>query len=109
MPFLIIAFDHPDQDAQREAVREAHRAHLAALGDRLLASGALLADDGVSIIGGASLIDTESEEEARCFEQDDPYARAGIRASVQVVRWRLRWWCGEFQAGGWRPSEGLSA
>ena len=101
MPFLIVAFDHPAMEVQREAIREAHRAHLASMGGRLLASGALLADDGATIIGGTSLMDTEDEEEARRFEREDPYAKAGIRASVQVIRWRLRWWCGEFQAGGW--------
>ncbi|MEL6980067.1 MAG: YciI family protein [Pseudomonadota bacterium] len=36
MPFLIIAYDHPGKEAEREAVRAAHRAYLASFGTRLL-------------------------------------------------------------------------
>jgi uncharacterized protein len=105
MPFLIIAEDHPGMEAEREGVREAHRAHLAAAGERLLLSGALLAGDGGTVVGGASLLDTDDEAEARAFEADDPYARAGIRAKVTVVRWRLRWRRGRFAAEGFRGDD----
>ncbi|PID61607.1 MAG: hypothetical protein CSB44_06115 [Gammaproteobacteria bacterium] len=104
MPYLILAFDHPHMDEARENVREAHRAHLASQGARLLASGALLEEDSGTIIGGASLLDTEDAEEARTFEADDPYARAGIRKDVTIVPWRLRWWRGMFDADGWRST-----
>lgn len=100
MPYLIIAKDHPGKEAERESIREAHRRHLASAGKKLLASGALLSEDGKAIIGGASLLDSEDEEEARRFEADDPYAKAGIRAEVNIIRWRLRWWRGLFSADG---------
>ena len=100
MPYLILAEDRPGMDSERERVREAHRAHLAAAGEGLLASGAILAEDGVTVVGGASLLDTDDEAAARAFEADDPYAAAGIRAKVTVVRWRLRWWRGAFRADG---------
>jgi uncharacterized protein YciI len=103
MPFLIIAYDHPGVNAKREELREAHRAHLAAQGAKLLASGALLGKDG-SIEGGASLLDTEDPDEAAQFEAQDPYAKAGVRARVEIVRWRLRWWVGQFNPGGHRLS-----
>lgn len=106
MPYLIIAYDHPGMEARREAVRDAHRAHLAGQGARLLASGALMGADGVSIEGGASLLDTEDRAEAVRFEAEDPYAKAGIRARVEIVPWRLRWCMGQFDAGGHRPSGG---
>lgn len=105
MPYLIIAHDHDGKDAEREAVREAHRAYLASFGTKLLASGALLADDGKTIIGGASLLDTEDRDEAIRFEADDPYAKANIRATVDIVPLRLRWWTGSFDAAGHRPSK----
>lgn len=104
MPYLIIAYDKPGMDARREAVRDAHRAHLAAQGRKLLASGALLGGDGRTIEGGASLLDTENYDEAVRFEAEDPYAEAGIRARVKIVPWRLRWWMGQFDADGHRPS-----
>ena len=63
------------------------------------------ADDGKTIIGGASLLDTEDRDEAIRFEADDPYAKANIRATVDIVPLRLRWWTGSFDAAGHRPSK----
>ena len=57
MPYLILAHDHEGMEAEREEVRDAHRTHLAAQSRKLLASGALLALDGRTVIGGASLFD----------------------------------------------------
>lgn len=102
MPYLILARDHEGMEAKREEVRDAHRIHLAAQGKKLLSSGALLAADGETVIGGASLLDTENYEEAARFEAEDPYAKAGIRARIEIVEWRLRWWLGQFDAGGHR-------
>ena len=105
MAFLIMAYDHPGIEAKREEVREAHRDYLAAAGARLLASGALLAEDGKTIVGGASLLDTDDYDEAVRFEAEDPYAKGGLRKSVTITRWRLRWWLGAFEAQGHRPSD----
>jgi len=104
MPFLITAYDHPEKETERENVRQAHREYLASFGKRLLASGALLDEAGENIVGGASLFDTDDRDEALRFEAEDPYAKAGIRADVKVVQWRLRWWVGEFDANGHKPS-----
>ena len=103
MPYLILAHDHEGMEAKREEVRDAHRTHLAAQGRKLLASGALLALNGRTVIGGASLFDTDNYDEAARFEAEDPYAKAGIRARVEIVEWRLRWWLGQFSADGHRP------
>src|SRR5262249_55897179 len=104
MPYLIIAHDHPGMDAKREELREAHHAHLAAQGAKLLVSGALFSENGNSVEGGASLLDTEDFDEAVRFEAQDPYAKAGIRARVEIVKWRLRWWVGQFKTEGHHPS-----
>ncbi len=104
MPYLIIAHDKPGMEAKREELRAAHRSYLAAQGKKLLASGALLSEDGSNIQGGASLLDTEDLNEAVRFEAQDPYAKAGIRSRVEVIQWRLRWWVGQFKADGYRPS-----
>jgi len=105
MPYLIAAYDHPDKQSEREAVRQAHRDYLVSFGKRLLASGALLDEAGEEIVGGASLFDTEDWEEAVRFEAEDPYAKADIRAEVKITKWRLRWWVGEFDASGHKPSK----
>jgi len=104
MPFLITAYDHPNKEIEREEVRQAHRDYLASFGKRLLSSGALLDEAGENIVGGATLFDTDNREEALLFEAEDPYAKAGIRSKVRVTQWRLRWWNGEFDANGHKPS-----
>ncbi|MFQ6575172.1 YciI family protein [Pseudomonas sp. UM16] len=105
MPYLIIALDHEAMEDARERVRHAHRAYLASYGERLLSSGAILDEAGEIIIGGASLIDTESRSEAIAFEANDPYAKAGIRAHVEIIHWRLRWRMGQFNEGGHHPKK----
>ena len=105
MPFLITAYDHPNKEAEREEVRQSHRDYLASFGKQLLASGALLNETGDKIVGGASLFDSDDRDEALRFELEDPYAKAGIRADVKIVQWRLRWWIGEFDSDGHKPSE----
>ena len=49
MPYLITAYDHPNMEAEREEVRQAHRNYLASFGKRLLASGALLDASGTPL------------------------------------------------------------
>ena len=83
-------------ERKRETCREQHRAHLKSAGKMLLASGALLADDGVTIIGGISLLDTDSRAVAEKFAFKDPYEKNGIRKETKIIRWRKRWFNGDF-------------
>lgn len=96
MPYLIYAIDFPNKEQKREDVRQAHRDFLKSYHTKILASGALLGEDEKTIIGGISLLDTDSREEAEQFAYDDPYAKAGIRAQTSIHRWRKRWWNGFF-------------
>ena len=96
MPYLIYAIDKENVDSLREKLRSAHRAHLESVGSRLLASGALLSDDGSEIIGGISLLDTNNREDAEKFAKEDPYSQENIRKNVHIIRWRRRWLDGKF-------------
>lgn len=96
MPYLIYALDLPGMEQKRESARQAHRDFLKSYGAKVLASGALLDEDGKTIIGGVSLVDTDSRVEAERFAYDDPYAKAGIRDQTSIHRWRKRWWSGLF-------------
>jgi hypothetical protein len=96
MCYLIYALDFKDMDEVREKIRSAHREHLRKIGKKLLASGALLDEDGSTVIGGISLIDTNDYTEAEQFASQDPYHKAGIRKETKILKWRRRWWCGEF-------------
>ena len=75
MPYLILAHDHEGMEAKREEVRDAHRTHLAAQGRKLFASGALLALDGRTVIGGASLFDTDNYERPLASRRKIPTPR----------------------------------
>ena len=96
MPFLIFALDHDGKSEVRENLRQAHRDHVSKAGKKLLTAGALLADDKTTVIGGISLLDTDSREEAEKFAYEDPYEKAGIRKQTMILRWRRRWLDGEF-------------
>lgn len=96
MPYLIYAIDHPGMETKREAIRQAHRDYLKSYGAKILASGALLDEDGKTVIGGISLLDTESRKEAEDFAYNDPYSQADIRAETLIHLWRRRWWEGLF-------------
>lgn len=97
MPFIIYVIDQEGVSDRRESLREAHRAHLRAQGKKLLSSGALLSDDGKEVIGGLSILDTDSHIEAERFAHEEPYAIAGIRKTTEIRRWRKRWVDGEFK------------
>ena len=67
MAYLIYAIDHEGMHNNREEIREAHRNHLRSIGIKLLASGALLAEDGQTVLGGISLVDTDDYADAERF------------------------------------------
>ncbi|WP_119165882.1 YciI family protein [Algihabitans albus] len=68
----VLAYDHSGKGREREDAGAEHRAYPASFGKRLLASAALLGDDGQTIAGGASLLDRQSNEEAVRFEAEAP-------------------------------------
>ena len=96
MPYLIQTRDHIEINDRRETLRNEHRAHLADYGNLILASGAILADDGETIVGGMTILDTDDRAEAENFAASDPYATAGLHAHTMIVKWRKRWWDGGF-------------
>ena len=88
MLFVIHCLDKPDHQAVRAANRDAHLAYLAPLGDRVLAAGPTLTDDGTAMTGSLLIIDFEDRTAAERFVADDPYAKAGLFERVDVSRWR---------------------
>lgn len=85
--FAIHCIDKPASGGLRTATRPAHLAHLDTVGDRLLVAGPLLDDEG-SPIGSLLIIDFDDRKAAIQFAADDPYALAGLFASVAVTAWR---------------------
>lgn len=88
MPYAILTTDKPDSAQVRAKMRDAHLKYLDANLQRLLAAGALTADDGTGGQGGILIVDTEDRKEAEAFIAGDPFTKAGLFAKVTVSRWR---------------------
>ena len=88
MLFIATCLDKPESLDKRLANRPAHLAYLEGLGDKVRAAGALLADDLKTPTGSMLIFSGESEAEIRAILDADPYAQAGLFASVTVKPWR---------------------
>jgi uncharacterized protein len=88
MPYFAIhCIDKPMQRDLRAATRPDHLAYLRDALASILVAGPLLDDDGVAI-GSMLLMDFPDRKAAVAFAAGDPYARAGLFASVAVTPWR---------------------
>jgi uncharacterized protein YciI len=85
--FAIHCIDKPDSHALRAETRAAHLAHVETVLDRLVVAGPLLDMEGRPM-GSLLIIDFPSRKEAIEFAAADPYAQAGLFASVAVTAWR---------------------
>lgn len=85
--FAIHCIDKPLQQALRAATRPDHLAYLESALDQVVVAGPLLDDEGAPI-GSMLLMDFPDRRAAVAFAADDPYARAGLFASVAVTAWR---------------------
>ncbi len=83
MHFVALCLDKPNSLATR---LENRPAHLAFLGDKpevVKLAGPFL-DSAGQPCGSMLVLDCPNEESARAFLQNDPYARAGLFASVEL-------------------------
>ncbi|WP_339707389.1 YciI family protein [uncultured Sphingosinicella sp.] len=85
--FAIHCIDKPASSDLRAATRPTHLEYLERVGDRLLVAGPLLDEEGRPI-GSLLIIDFDDRKAAIQFAADDPYALAGLFASVAVTAWR---------------------
>jgi len=83
MLFAFMLADAPGVAALRAEVRPAHKAHLAAVAERIAFAGPLLADDGDTWLGTAVLLQAPDREAARAVLTADRYA------DVEVHPWRF--------------------
>ena len=85
--FAIHCIDKPGSTDLRAATRPEHLNYINAVADRIVASGPLLGLDGAPM-GSLLIIDFADRKAAIQFAADDPYALAGLFASVAVTAWR---------------------
>jgi uncharacterized protein YciI len=85
--YVLVCNDKPDSLELRLANREAHLAYARGFADRLKVAGPLL-DEAGNMAGSLLILEAESLDDARAFNLDDPYQKAGLFASVQVTAFK---------------------
>lgn len=85
--FAIHCIDKPDSGELRAATRAEHLAHIDGVADQVLVAGPLLDLEGKPM-GSLLIIDFAERKDAVAFAAADPYALAGLFASVAVTAWR---------------------
>ncbi len=84
MHYIIHCLDKPGALPVRLENYTAHRAYLAEAPVKIVISGPLVADDNETMIGSCFLIEADSKDAAAAFNAADPFAKAGVWASVNV-------------------------
>ncbi len=88
MPYFAIhCIDKPHAQELRAQTRAAHLEYVQTVKDDLLVVGPLLDNDGQPM-GSLLIIDFPDRKAAIEFAARDPYAEAGLFASVAVTAWR---------------------
>ena len=86
MIYALICTDKPDHLQVRMDNRPAHLEFLNGLGERLKGAGPFLGADGKPS-GSLVLIDCTDMDDAKATAALDPYAKAGLFASVDIRPW----------------------
>ncbi len=86
MRYALICHDKPGALQTRTDNRAAHLAHIAATGVVELAGPFL--DEAGDMCGSLLILDVPDLAAARAWADADPYARAGLFASVSITAWK---------------------
>ncbi len=87
MFYALICTDNPNSLDLRLANRPDHVAYLKSLGDTLVLAGPFTKDDGETMNGSLIVVEAPSREAAKKIADGDPFAKAGLFASVEVRPW----------------------
>ncbi len=88
MLFVMICTDKPEHLSVRQQNRPAHLAYLSQFEDTLFAAGPTFAADGTTMNGSVLILDFPDLSKAEAFAAGDPYAKAGLFASVEIRPWK---------------------
>lgn len=88
---LFHALDKPGTTALRDALREAHRAHIRISEPkcRCVMGGPQLSFPDDIMRGTALVFEAPDPDTVQAFMADDPYVLAGLFASVSIFVWRI--------------------
>ena len=87
MLFALICADKPNSLDLRMKERPDHLAWLTSLGEALKTAGPFTTDEG-SPIGSLVIIEAGTRADAEAIAKNDPYAKAGLFASVEIRAWK---------------------
>ncbi|SMC23416.1 hypothetical protein SAMN02745857_01596 [Andreprevotia lacus DSM 23236] len=88
MRYIVRFHDRPDTAALRHEVLAAHLAWLEQHRDQVLVAGSLWPEAAERAEGGLWIVEADSEAAIRDWMQTDPFWTCGLRASVEIFRWR---------------------
>jgi uncharacterized protein YciI len=86
---MLIALIAKDKDGALETRKENRAAHLAYIEETgvVAQAGPLLSDAG-EMCGSLVILDVENMTAAQDWAANDPYAKAGLFADVQLIEWK---------------------
>ena len=87
MLFAIYCRDKKDHQQVRLDNRPAHVEYLKKFTGQHAITGPLLSDDGQGMVGSLLVMEFADRAAAEDFAKNDPYAKAGLFASVEVRAW----------------------
>jgi len=88
MLYVAYCLDKPGHEAVRAENRSAHVDFLKSYAANVAMAGPVLSDDGQQMVGSLLILEFENRAELESFLKSDPYAKAGLFASVDVRPWR---------------------
>jgi uncharacterized protein YciI len=86
MLIALIARDKPGALDIRKANRESHLAYIDATG--VVNQAGPLLDDAEQMIGSLVILDVADMAAAQGWADNDPYAKAGLFESVELIPWK---------------------
>ncbi|SEQ86132.1 YciI family protein [Thalassovita taeanensis] len=86
MLIALIARDKPDALETRKANRADHLAYIDATG--VVAQAGPLLDAAGQMIGSLVILDVADMAGAESWAANDPYAKAGLFANVELIEWK---------------------
>ena len=87
MLFALLCTDKPNSVDLRMSVRPDHLKYLESLGSAVKAAGPFTNDEGQPT-GTLAVIEAETRAAAEAIAANDPYAKAGLFASVEIRPWK---------------------
>ena len=86
MLIALIARDKPGALQTRLDNRDAHIAYLKETG--VVSQAGPLLDETGAMTGSLVILDVETLQQARNWAENDPYAKAGLFDSVELIPWK---------------------